>query len=160
MIRPARDEGNGTTEAAPPPMQRGAGVKAMLNRVAEMRAFAAHYSAARIDRLRLSMRDAAMTGAGLIVAGILAGAAGVVAIVLVLEGLTDGLTLLLDGRVWAAELIVGVVVLVILGAAGWLAYASANARLRRNRIAKYEARKTEQRLKFGRDVDSAAGTAQ
>jgi len=103
----------------------------------------AYYISLQTDNVRLQLRTVllyAVLGTGAAVTGL---TAAIVAVVLLLRGITDCVAILLDGRVWASELIVGTAVLVFgvaaaMGGIRWFIKTS-----RQRTIEKYEPRRHE-----------------
>jgi len=121
-----------------------------------MREYVSYYLATSADSVKLSVRNAVLYavlgGLGLVV-----GAAMLVtAAVLVLNGIADGLTRLLDGHAWAGQLITGVVVLALAALASWFGIKRLMNSSRQKTIDKYEHRLHQQRAAFGHDVHEQA----
>jgi hypothetical protein len=88
--------------------------------------------------------------------GVLAVAGMVVtAIVLICDGICDGLSLLFHHR-WIGELVTGVLVLLIVVAVGWLGLRQVFALSHAKTSAKYDALRQRQRADFGQDVAQRA----
>jgi hypothetical protein len=134
--------------------------EALLRHVAELLAYTAHYSSARLDRLLLSLREGALTGLILGGLGLFGLATAIICMVLLLEGFAGGLSVALDGALWGGQLIVGGGILLLMGVTGVIVLAIVNAKLRHARVEKYEKLKRNERARLGRDVDSAARAAQ
>jgi hypothetical protein len=133
---------------------------ALLKHVAELLAYTAHYSSARLDRLLLSIREGALTGLILAGLGIFGLATAIICMVLLLEGFAGGLGVALNGALWGGQLIVGGGILLLMGLTGLIILAIVKTKLRRARVEKYEKLKHNERARLGRDVDSAARAAQ
>jgi hypothetical protein len=106
---------------------------------------AEYYAHARSDSLRLSLRDALWHLMTRIVAiGVSIGVI-VTASVYLFEGLYRGLAIALDGRLWLASVVTGLLGLFIFGAAALTSVRYARGAAHRRRVAQYEARKDRQR---------------
>jgi len=111
----------GTTCDATSPPHGPHPLDPLLKDLAELRQHLSHYIAARADAAKLRMRTVVMYALLGLVGG-LAGAVGLAtAVVLLVSGISDGLTQLFGGRVWAGELTTGVLFLLLAGAAIWAA---------------------------------------
>jgi hypothetical protein len=122
----------------------------------ELQAYLRQAWAARTDRALLGLRRLALL-AFFGIAVLVAVAAWIVtAVVLFLQGATEGLSILLAGRMWLASLIVGVtgVALVALGAT--TAYVLLAAASKQRTRIKYEHRARDQRRRFGRTAHDRA----
>jgi hypothetical protein len=118
----------------------------------ELQTYLRQQWAARTDRARLGLRRLALL-AFLGAAALVAVAAWIVtAVVLFLRGATDGLGVVLSGRVWLASLIVGATALTLVAAGAWIAYAAWAAASKQRTRSKYEHRQREQRRRFGRSA--------
>jgi len=129
----------------------------LKNHAAEFWAYLRHLAAAKWHGKVHSLRRLALAAAlGAVVIG--AGAVALAtAVVLAIVGLSNGLTLLLGGRAWLAQLIVGLGVLALIALGLLIVRSAVLAKWRRATAAKFEARGHEQRIRFQRDVSDAAG---
>jgi hypothetical protein len=124
----------------------------LLKNLAALKEYFSHYVAVRADTARLRIRN--VLGVLILASiGLVAGATGlVVAVVLLLDGTCNGLTVLLGGRLWAGQLLTGALVLagaacgVLIGLKVWTRTASHQLRK------KYELRGRTQCAAFERDV--------
>src|SRR4051812_39120430 len=82
-----------------------------LGKFAELRAYVQQYLSAKVDQLKLTARNIAIFAALGVVGLIVAGATIVIALVLLFQGLAGAIAAGLGGRVWAGDLIVGLVLL-------------------------------------------------
>jgi len=122
-----------------------------------MWAYVRHLVAAKWNARVHSMKRAALAAAlGMIVVGA-SGVALVTAVVLALAGLANGLSILLGGRDWLAQLIVGIGVLGLMALVLLLIRNAVLKKWKRITAAKFEGRAHEQRIRFQRDVVDAAG---
>jgi len=124
----------------------------------ELSEYVGHYFAARSDLLRTRSSKLAWslaTGVGIGVVGLcLAGAAAA----RLLGGIAGGLTLLSGGRVWAGDLLTGLLVFASAGIGFILIRKRAESTRRRRLFAKYERRHDHQIERFGHDMsDRSAG---
>lgn len=124
---------------------------------AEVQEYVGYLIATRIDALKLSVRSAILYGA-LGIVGLLAAVAAVAtAVVLLLIGAANAISALLGGYAWAGQLIVGLVVLIFVFAAAFIAISKLTGSSRHQTVKKYESRKRQQRFRFGHDVGQRAG---
>src|SRR5947207_11750664 len=93
---------------APPEAMRDA-----LGKFAELRAYAQQYFSAKADQWKLTARNIAILAALGVIGLIVAGATMVIALVMLFQGLAGAIAAGLGGRVWAGNLIVGIVLLAI-----------------------------------------------
>lgn len=129
----------------------------LKSHAAEMWAYVGHLVAAKFNARVHSIKRAALaTALGMVVVGVSAVALAT-AVVLALVGFTNGLGILLGGRVWLAQIIVGVG---MLGLMALTLLIIRNAMLKKWKLitaAKFEGRAHAQRIRFQRDVVDAAG---
>ena len=123
---------------------------------AEFKEYASYMVAAKADRFKVQIRNAVFWAICMTIGLIAAMAMVAVAATLVLIGISGGLTLLLDGRAWLANLITGAVVLIGLGIAVNMTLKKITHTFHSQLIARYEARKKQQAVRFGHDVEQAA----
>jgi len=124
----------------------------------ELWEYARHYVEVRKDSIKAQLRNLAFKAIMGIAAGISALVALSVAVTLILLGLADGIGVLLGGRLWAGELIVGFLVVALAALAVKLFLSRSIRSSRSTTVAKYEHRHEFQRAAFGHDVtDRAAG---
>lgn len=123
----------------------------LLKDVRELREYAAHFVAARIDGAKARVRAVAVKAA-LGLAALLFGAVVVsTGIVILLAGLVNGAAVLFGDRLWAGQLLVGGVLLAVVGGTvSWVLWSSRQVRKKVKR--KYERRHAQQRAQFGHDV--------
>jgi hypothetical protein len=144
----------GAGGAAPEPGVEAA--KRLVNDLKALSSYASHYAMAKADSVKLSVRQAAIATVLGLVAALVLSAVLVVAVVQLLTGAASGLATLLGDRLWAANLIVGASVLVLMALAVWLGLSWMKKSSLRSTVEKYEQRKQEQRAQFGRDVSQRA----
>lgn len=150
------------TEAASRPMadsaesrpSPGEAFREALRHFAEIREYAGYYVAAKIDALRLGIRNVIILAA-LAVLGLIAAAAVIVtAVVMALEGVAGALALVMPP--WAAHLIIGVAFLLVLALAILIVLSRLSKSSRLQTVNKYESRKQSQQTQFGHDVKERA----
>ncbi|HEX4796671.1 MAG TPA: hypothetical protein VH370_22960 [Humisphaera sp.] len=143
----------GTDEAHDSP---GEAMHAAMHHLGEVREYAAHFVAAKIDSMKASVRRVGL----LIAVGILGlvGAAAFLAaaIVLALVGVANAIGAALGGRVWAGQLIVGFGLVIGVGIVMMLGLRMLNNSWRRQTEKKYEARIQQQRRQYGHDARQRA----
>lgn len=127
-------------------------VQSLLGELAQLGEYVRHFLESRIDLLRVGVRHRVLSLLGWLVYVVFALAAAAVASVYVIDGLSRGLSVLLNGSVWAGRLLGGLLALVLLAAGMLYPVARWLRTSRRERVAKYEARKQSQRDRFGEDV--------
>ena len=131
-----------------------------MAKIAELREYASYFLAAKIDGLKVGLRNAGIYAA-LGVLGAIAGAGLIVmAVALFLIGCAHGLGALFGGRDWLGDLIVGVVVLAIVAVGAILGLKMVTGSSRKKTVEKYETRQHQQRRSYGHDVQQRAGSEQ
>jgi hypothetical protein len=124
----------------------------------EMSEYLGHYFAARSDLFRVRSSKLVWNLAMGLGAGVVGLCLAAVAVSKLLGGVAGGLTILLGGRVWAGDLMTGVLVLTSAGVGFFLIRKRAEGERRRKLFAKYERRHDHQTERFGHDMsDRAAG---
>ncbi|HVR73939.1 MAG TPA: hypothetical protein VMT52_06380 [Planctomycetota bacterium] len=123
----------------------------LMKDVRELREYAAHFVAAKIDGVKARVR-AIVLKAALGLAALLFGAVLVsTGIVILLAGLVNGAAVLFGDRLWAGQLLVGGGLLAVVGGTvSWVLWSSRQVRKKVKR--KYEQRHARQRGQFGHDV--------
>jgi hypothetical protein len=123
--RPSHDtsesrEGTSFEEPASPGSSAADLVAPLLSHLAELRDSARLYLSVRIDQWRSTGRHLLMQLIMLIVGGIFAAAALVTSAVLFVNGLATGLGVLLGGRTWIGQVVVGgALILAVFGCVVW-----------------------------------------
>ncbi|HWB09331.1 MAG TPA: hypothetical protein VG826_08910 [Pirellulales bacterium] len=149
MITQERPNGDPAVEV-PDPLTRFRG------QLDELQTYLRQQWAARTDRALLGLRRLALL-AFLGIAALIAVASWIVtAVVLFLQGATEGLSILLAGRLWLASLVVGAAALALVVLAATTAYALLAATSKQRTRAKYEHRARDQRRRFGRNAHDRA----
>ncbi|MGD0139743.1 MAG: hypothetical protein ABSD28_12770 [Tepidisphaeraceae bacterium] len=153
---PAESHSESPAECPEPAAPTDEAFASLRNRLEELADYFAYYLSSRIDALKLAVKRRIILGVMVAVA-VLAGAGAIVmAVVLLCEGICDGLSVILGHR-WAGELATGVL---LLGALALVAYLMLSRLIRQSRlrtIGKYEAFRARQRDRFGRDVAGQGG---
>jgi len=118
----------------------------------EAQAYAAHYIAAQLDRIRLAVRNLVVISALGILALFAAAAVVVTSMVLLCTGISGGLSRLYGGIPWLGDLSTAVLVIGVLAIAiKWFLSQLARSSLRQI-VDAYERKKSRQRAEFGADV--------
>ena len=146
MITQQRPSGDPNTEDAIPDTDPVARLRLQLD---ELQTYIRQQWAARTDRALLGLRRLILLASAGVVAIVAAGAWIVTSVVLFLLGASDGLSILLAGRLWLANLIVGAGAIVLLAIGTMVAWAGWAAASKRRTRTKYEHRQREQRRRFG-----------
>ena len=140
------DEADETPEAPPDAFREA------MERVGELKDHAALYVSAKVDSLKLSVRNIVLY-AVLGVLGLLAGAALIVmAVVQLLSGLAGVIAAGLGGRMWAGNLIVGFVMLAGVALGAWLGVRKVFNSSRKRTVERYERTLQRQRVDYGADA--------
>ncbi len=107
-------------------------------RIAELPAFARYFLAAKIDRLKLTIRQYVMLAALGVLALLAAASAVITAIVLVLQGIAGGLTVLCGHGAWIGDLLCGIIVLGAVGISIRILVTRVTKLSRESTVLKYE----------------------
>ena len=144
-----RTGGNGHGHDGPSPAES---LKEASKRFAEVKEFAAYYLAAKMDGIKVTVRNLGIYAALGIVGLIVASAVITTAVVLLLVGLAWGIGDLLWDKLWLGAIIVGL--LVLGGLAGGIIFGMKRltSTFRKQLVQKYENRQRDQRINFGEDV--------
>ena len=145
---PTGSAGNGHADGPSP----GEAFKEAANRFAELKEFASYYVGAKLDGIKVTVRNLGIY-AGLGIVGLIAASAIITtAVVLLLGGLAWGIGDLLWDKYWLGALIVGL--LVLGGLAGGIIFGMKKLTntFRKQLVQKYENRQRDQRINFGEDV--------
>jgi hypothetical protein len=142
---PSQDQRSGASEPDAPEQT----AREAVDHFSELKSYAAHYLAARIDLVKLSIRRAVIF-AVLGTLGLIALIAVVVtAVVLALNGLALALTALFRGHAWAGYMVAGVLVLGLLGLGAWIGIRRMFGSSREATVKRYEKRLQQQRHELG-----------
>jgi len=153
---PGKDQAEGGSQPdqsppsdAPSPEEIFASLR---SRVEEFSDYAVYYLLSKIDAIKFAIARRIMV-ASFIAIGVLAAAGAIVtAVVLVCEGICDGLSELL-GRRWAGELATGAVLLGGVVVLGWIAVRKFAGRPHLSSVKRFEYLRRRQKERRGRDVD-------
>jgi hypothetical protein len=122
----------------------------------QIRAFAGHFLEAKMDAIRLSIRQMVIFAALGIVGLVALSAIAVMMVVFLFQGIAGGFAELFNGRLWLGELVtMGIFALALTAAVSMSLGAIRNASRRRT-VEKYESRQSQQRVSFGTDVHEQA----
>ncbi|HEX5244165.1 MAG TPA: hypothetical protein VFW23_12955 [Tepidisphaeraceae bacterium] len=147
------------TDSTDPPPRDGEPAeqfKFAVNRLAELREYALYFVSAKLDGIKLSLRNAVIY-AGLGIVGALAGGAVIaVAAALLVIGAAHGIGAALGGHAWLGDLIIGVLVLAVVGIGAVMAVKWLTKSFHQQLVNKYQSRQQEQRRTYGHDVQQRA----
>ena len=118
----------------------------------EFKQYALHFLAARIDSAKLTVRNAVLwMGIGII--GLLGAVAVVVtAVVILCVGMAQAIAALCGGRMWAGNIIVGVVLLGAIVVGIWLGVKRMFGASLTKTVERYERKLRRQRIDLGHDA--------
>lgn len=168
MISPASPAQDGSHSSADAPRSADAPSKCekshpwdpVMKDLGALQSYAQHYLQTRADAVKHKLRQMAIWAVLGLVAAVAGVAALATAVVLLLQGMVDGLSVLLGDRPWAGELIVGGVILGGLGA-GLLALRGRMNRKSYERTKEnYARRREEERVAHQHDVVQRAARGQ
>ena len=128
-------------------------LKEAANRIGEMKEFVGYFLAAKMDGIKVTLRNAGIYAALGIVGLIAASALISTAVVLLLVGLAMGIGKLFNpDQYWIGAVVVGG--LVLGGLAGGIIFGlkKLTNTFRKQLVQKYENRQRDQRINFGEDV--------
>lgn len=148
------DGGQPVADTGNPGPSPGESFRESLRQFGEIREYAAYYVAAKIDALRLGIRNIIVLAALGLIGLIAASAVIVTAVVLALLGIAGALTGLMPA--WAANLVIGVLVLLAVALGVLIVMSRLMKSSRRQTVEKYESRKHRQQTEFGHDVEERA----
>ena len=132
-------------------------LKDIGKRFSELGEYVSYYLGAKLDGIKVSMRNIGIM-AGLGVMGAIAGGGFLVTlIVLLLRGIAGAIGALFEpDRFWAGELITSVLFLTVVGIGVMVAMKKLTKSSRERTAKKYAARQQTERAKFGTDVNQRA----
>ena len=148
----ADNAGNGADGASP-----AEGLKDAAARLAELKEYATYFVGAKVDGLKLTLRNIALYAVLGIVGGIVGIGLLITAAALLLTGLAGAIGAIFNpDRPWVGGIVVGLLVLV--GTFGGVIYLmkSLTGSSRKRTIEKYENRKRDERHLYGHDVAERA----
>ena len=134
-----------------------------LSRFAELRAYVQQYFSAKADQWKLTARNIAIFAALGVVGLIVAGATMVIALVMLFQGVAGAIAAGLGGRMWAGNLIVGILLLGIFGGGAIISLGILKKAWFKATVKKYELTERQQRESFGRssrDRTAAKGSVE
>ena len=138
---------NVTDDQAPPEA-----LKDISTRLSELGEYVSYYIGAKVDGIKVSVRNVGIM-AGLGVVGLIAGGAFLATLmVLLLRGIAYGLGDLLWDKWWLGELITAVLFLGGIGLGVMIVMKKLTKSSRERTAKKYAARQQSERVKFGTDV--------
>jgi hypothetical protein len=127
--------------------------KEVGNRIGELKEFASYYVGAKLDGIKVTVRNVGIYAALGIVGLIAASAIITTSVVLLLGGLAWGIGAIFEkDRPWVGAIVVGL--LVLGGLAGGIIFGMKKLTntFRKQLVQKYENRQRDQRINFGEDV--------
>jgi hypothetical protein len=151
-MRGEDDENSTRTDEAAPAAAWGDA----FARFGEVREYAAYYVKARVDALKLSLRNLILMVALGIIGAFAGGALVVMAVVLLCIGIAHGLGELFGGRLWLGDLVTAILLLGAIGATVYIAVTRVTKTSKERVVKAYEQRKRQQRADHGVDVHERA----
>jgi hypothetical protein len=127
-----------------------------MDRIGELKEYASYFVAAKLDGIKVTVRNLGIYAALGVIGALAAGAMVVMAVVLFLVGAAHGLGAAMGGRDWAGDLIVGVLVLGLLAAGVIIGMKMLTKSFHKSLVDKYESRQHDQKRTFGHDVEQRA----
>ena len=127
-----------------------------MEKLAELKEYAAYYAAVRVDMLKATIRNLGIY-AGLAVVGLIAvGAMVVTAIVLLLDGIAGAFAQLIPKFPWLGDIITAVLFLGVMAVGIVIVMKKLTGTFRSQTVKKYEDRQQRERQQFGQDVHDRA----
>lgn len=124
--------------------------------LAQIRAYASHYLQARIDAVKLTVRQLVIWAALGLVGLIALSTVAVMMVVFLFQGIAGAFGALFDGKLWLGDLVtMGIFVLLMVAGISWGMGAIRNAGRRRT-VEKYESRQSQERINYGADIHQRA----
>jgi hypothetical protein len=118
----------------------------------ELGEYVSYYVTAKTDSAKLSVRNTVLWIALAAMGFIVVAALIITATWLLLNGIAEGVSVLLGGRVWVGNIVTGVLLLVGLGLAIYSTMTIRRITSRERVVCKYEQRQAQQQEQFGRNV--------
>jgi hypothetical protein len=147
---------HGTTPEGQSAQPRSDAFRQAAAAAGELKDYATYYLAAKVDGIKVGVRNAALYAA-LGIVGAIAGVTMVAyATILLLGGLADGLGRLFGGHYWLGHLLIGLLVLGGIFGGGLWFISRMTKKSRQQTVQKYEAKRGEQRTSYGHDVHDRA----
>jgi hypothetical protein len=154
-LRDGSTPGCGATGDAKPGKPPAGAFQDLAKDIRELREYAAHFLAAKVDGAKAKARAIALKIALGLAALLFAAVLVSTSIVILLAGLANGAAVLFGDRLWAGQLLVGGVLLgLVVGAVFWVLRSSRQVPKKLKQ--KYERRHAQQRAQFGHDVHEEA----
>jgi hypothetical protein len=151
-------------QAPPPPDPRELppvdAVKRAGQALGELKAYFGYFLAAKLDGIKISLRNAGIFAALGVVGLMAAGGFVVTSVVLVCVGIAQLLAVVFGGRAWAGNLVAGALFLAVLAGGIWVGLKVLSGSMRKGTVQKYELRRRQQRADFGYDVAQRAAQQQ
>lgn len=141
----------------PPPDHPADALRDAMGRLAELREFVAYYVAAKVDAIKVTIRQIGIyAGLGLL-AAVMGATVVVVSVVLLLRGIAGAFAEIFPTHPWIGDLITAVIFLSIPVIAILIGMRILTRTFKTSTVRKYESRQSQQRQEFGRSVrDEAA----
>lgn len=151
-VRPEHDAShNGSGHRSPV-----GSLKEALHLLGELREYAGYFVSTKVTGLKSSLRSIVIYAAlGIVGLAVFCGLL-IAAAVYVLRGAAHGLGMLMGGRLWLGELIVGAVVLLGVAVVIVIGLKRVAGASRKRTVEQYEERQRAQRVQFGHDVEDRA----
>ena len=140
----------------PPPANAAEAFQNASRRFAELRVYTAYFVSAKLDQIKLTVRNIAVLAALGIVGLIAGGAVVATAAVLILQGIAGAISALAGGREWVGDLACGILVLAAIAIAIYVVMTRITKTSRSQTVSKYEDRKRQQHSELGADVQERA----
>jgi len=131
-------------------------LKPLLRSLGELKEYIGYYLSSQGDAVQLKIRQGLLWAVLGIACGLVGLAALITSVVLLLDGVAEGLAILFGDRLWAGELVTGAAILILAAIAAYFVVARITKTSRQRIIQKYERRRQKQRVEFGRDVSQRA----
>ena len=131
--------------------------KEAASRFAEVKEYAGYYVGAKVDSIKVTLRNVAVYAALGLVGGIVGVAVLIAATVMLLNGLAGAIGAFFDpDKPWVGNLVVGLLIVGGAAAAVIFGLKSITGSSRKRTIEKYENRKRDERSIYGHDVQQRA----
>jgi len=155
---PAADSSNG---AGDPRAEQSAAesLRAIRARLEELRAYAGYFLAAKLDRLKLTIRQLVLLAAIGVIGLVAVVGVVVTAIVLTLRGIAGALAVICGQGPWLGDLLCGALVLALVMIGLWVGVKRFTRASRESTVRKYESDQRQQRINLGHDVSQRGDAA-
>lgn len=145
------------TNPMPPVGHPADAIRDALDKLAELREFAAYYVAAKVDAVKVAARNVGILVALGLAGGIAVATVIVVAVVLLLRGISGAFADIFPAHPWIGDLITAVIFLALPVVGILIGMRMLTRTFKTSTVQKYERRQSQQREQFGRSVrDEAA----